>query len=227
MTKRGLLLSILCVCAVVFCGASWVAAQPAKDITEEVIVGPGSVSVATKKDIMMSFGALVRFIPTSESNWDFGMGDSLKGAGFFNGKLDSNFFQTHLNEAGAVRKGYIRNEDKLYFNAMPVDRKWSFYAALEFDRPIDTDTVDNRGGRGDNSNFGLERLNVSVALPFNTRLHAGWDVWGFDHYDGASMVYSDDNAGFWLDGEVGKLTYSLGSKVSQMRHYRTEGCSSQ
>lgn len=210
MTKRGLLLSILCVCAVVFCGASWVAAQPAKDITEEVIVGPGSVSLATKKDIMMSFGALVRFIPTSESNWDFGMGDSLKGAGFFNGKLDSNFFQTHLNEAGAVRKGYIRNEDKLYFNAMPVDRKWSFYAALEFDRPIDTDTVDNRGGRGDNSNFGLERLNVSVALPFNTRLHAGWDVWGFDHYDGASMVYSDDNAGFWLDGEVGKLTYSLG-----------------
>ncbi|WP_143156439.1 hypothetical protein [Desulfacinum infernum] len=203
-----MLLSILCVCAVVFCGASWVAAQPAKDITEEVIVGPGSVSVATKKDIMMSFGALVRFIPTSESNWDFGMSDKV--SGFVFGNVPDYLFKTHSNEAGTVTKSYIRNEDKIYFNAMPQDRKWSFYAALEFDRPIDTDTVDNRGGRSDNSNFGLERLNVSVALPFETRLHAGWDVWGFDHYDGASMVYADDNPGFWLDGTAGAFSYSIG-----------------
>ncbi|SMC17145.1 hypothetical protein SAMN02746041_00237 [Desulfacinum hydrothermale DSM 13146] len=175
MTKRGLLLILACVCVVAFGGASWVAAQPAKDITEEVIVGPGSVSVATKKDIMMSFGALVRFIPTSESNWDFGMGDKV--SGFLGGGLPSYLFKSHANEAGTVTGGYIRNEDKIYFNALPQDRKWSFYAALEFDRPIDTNTVDNRGGNSDNSNFGMERLNVSVALPFNTRLHAGWDIW--------------------------------------------------
>uniref|UniRef100_A0A832A7F7 Alginate export domain-containing protein n=1 Tax=Desulfacinum infernum TaxID=35837 RepID=A0A832A7F7_9BACT len=211
MSWRGLAIAVLCGFVATVMGVSGVfAQQPAKDITEEVIVGPGSVSVATKKDVMMSFGALVRFIPTSESNWDFGMSDNLEGKSFFGGKYSGTLFETHSNESGTVRGGYIRNEDKIYFNAMPQDRKWSFYAALEYDRPIDTDTVDNRGGRGDSSNFGLERLNVSVALPYETRLHAGWDVWGFDHYDGASMVYADDNPGFWLDGTAGKLTYSIG-----------------
>ncbi|SFM63056.1 hypothetical protein [Thermodesulforhabdus norvegica] len=195
-------------------GVSLAQQEEPKDITEEVIVGPGTVSIATKKDIMMSFGALIRFIPTAESNWDFGMSDNVPGYLInpvtMQPTLDAKFFEAHFNESGTVRDGYIRNEDKLYFNAMPKDRKWSFYAALEYDRPIDTDTVDNRGGRGDNSNFGLERLNVSVALPFNTRLHAGWDVWGFDHGEAASMVYGDDNPGFWLEGTVGRLSYNIG-----------------
>ncbi len=180
-----------------------------KELTKEVIVGPGTVSIATKKDILMSFGALIRFIPTAESNWDFGMSDDMQ-IGFLGGKLNRKLFETHFNEAGTVRDGYIRNEDKLYFSAMPKNRKWSFYAALEYDRPLDTDTVDNRGGRGDNSNFGLERLNVSVALPFNSRLHAGWDIWGFDYGEAASMVYGDDNPGFWLTGSYERFKYSIG-----------------
>ncbi len=214
-------IGIVLLCVLLVGAVAWAAdeKQPAKDITEEVIVGPGSVSITTKQDIMMSFGATVRFVPTMESNWDFGMSDNV--SGFLGGRLNSRFFEAHFNEAGTGHDGYIRNEDKLYFNAMPKDKKWSFYAALEYDRPIDTDTVDNRGGRGDNSNFGLERLNVSLALPFETRLHAGWDVWGLDHYDGASMVYADDNPGFWLDGEAGPATYSIGYFKLQDTDFQT------
>ncbi len=124
--------------------------------------------------------------------------------------LADTFLKTHSNESGSVNDGYIRNETKMYFNAMAKDRKWSFYGALEFDRPIDTDTVDNRGGKVDTaSNFGLERLNASIELVPNLRLHAGWDVWGLDIIEAASMVYGDDNAGFWLKGNNGDIYYSL------------------
>jgi len=62
-----------------FAGTSWAASggSTVEDITKEVIVGPGSVSVATKGDLLMSFGAQVRFVPTWESNWDFGMSDNV------------------------------------------------------------------------------------------------------------------------------------------------------
>ena len=117
----------------------------------------------------------------------------------------------HANESGTVTDTYIRSENRLYFNAMSKDRAWSFYAALEYDRAIDTDLVDNRGGSSDYSNFGIERLNASVALPFDMRLHAGWDVWGVDYGDGAALVYADDNPGFWLDGSWGgdQVTWSV------------------
>lgn len=184
-------------------GMSWAASQDSavEDITKEVLVGPGSVSVATKGDLMMSFGAQVRMVPTWESNWDFGMSDNVNS--YLGGNLNKRFFELHLNESGTVRDKYIRSEDRLYFNAIPKDRSWSFYAAVEYDRAIDTDTVDNRGGGAASSNFGIERLNASVALPFDMRLHAGWDVWGVDHIDGAGLVYADDNPGFWLDGAYG------------------------
>ncbi|MCX7823874.1 MAG: hypothetical protein N2260_10615 [Syntrophobacterales bacterium] len=180
-----------------------------EDITKEVIVGPGSVAVTTKGDLLMSFGAQARFVPTWESNWDFGMNENV--SSFLGGALHRKFFQTHVNESGAVRDKYIRSEDRLYFNAMAKDRSWSFYAAIEYDRAIDTDTVDNRGGTFESSNFGLERLNASVALPFNMRLHAGWDVWGVDHYDGGGLVYADDNPGFWINGSWGEdqVTWSI------------------
>jgi len=32
--------------------------------------------MTTGKDILMSFGATARIIPTSESDWDFGVSDS-------------------------------------------------------------------------------------------------------------------------------------------------------
>ncbi|MGC8718715.1 MAG: hypothetical protein ACP5TY_01740, partial [Thermodesulforhabdaceae bacterium] len=84
-------------------GMSWAASQDSavEDITKEVLVGPGSVSVATKGDLMMSFGAQVRMVPTWESNWDFGMSDNVNS--YLAGKLNKRFFELHLNESGVVR----------------------------------------------------------------------------------------------------------------------------
>ncbi|MFO7750167.1 MAG: hypothetical protein R6V54_08730, partial [Desulfobacteraceae bacterium] len=186
----------------------------ADDITKETIAGPGSVEVNTGKNILMSFGSTVRIIPTSESNWDFGVSDSdnVKAAGgLIYGGPPKNLLREHANESGWVEDGYIRTETKIHFNAMPRDRKWSFYGALEFDRPLDTASVDSRGGKdNDSSNFGLERLNISYALPWNLRLHAGWDIWHVDVMEGAGMVYGDDNPGFWLTGERETINYNLG-----------------
>ncbi|QTA83378.1 Uncharacterized protein dnl_57820 [Desulfonema limicola] len=124
--------------------------------------------------------------------------------------LATSFLKTHSNESGSVNDGYFRTETKLFFNAMPKDKKWSFYAALEYDKPIDTNTVDNRGGKdGDSSNFGLERLNASIELVDGLRLHGGWDIWGMDVIEAASMVYGDDNAGFWLNGKYNPVDFSI------------------
>lgn len=188
------------------------AAEQVKDITEDVLAGPGSISISTNKDIMMSFGALIRIIPTSETDWDFGMADDLNLPGYLGGALNKSFFKDHVNESGWVNNGYIRSEDRLYFNALPKDRKWSFYAAVEFDRPLETATVDERGGKtDDHSDFGLERLHGSIALPgSNLRLHAGWDIWGLDIIDGGGLVYGDDNPGIWLTGKSGPLDFNIG-----------------
>ncbi len=194
-----------------------------KDITEDVLAGPGSVSINTNKNILMSFGAQIRMIPTSESNWDFGMRDDLTLPGYLGGKLNKSFFQDHPNESGWLNDSYIRSEDRLYFNAMPKTRKWSFYAALEFDRPLDTKSIDSRGGKtDDSSNFGLERLQGTVALTDNIRLHVGWDIWGLDFGDGGGLVYGDDNPGFWLTGKAGKLDFNIGYFKLQENNFQNE-----
>lgn len=205
--RKTLTLAIL-LTAMLF-AAPVLAQEEAKDITKEVLVGPGSISVSTDKDILMSFGALVRIIPTAESNWDFGMSKS--NPRFLGGALNNSFFYNHVNESGWVNNSYIRNEDKIYFNALPKNRKWSFYSALEFDRALETATVDERGGKTDDtSDFGLERLHVSMELPYEMRLHAGWDIWGLDLDEGAGLVYADDNPGIWLTGGQGPLAFNLG-----------------
>lgn len=188
-----------------------------QDITKELLVGPGSINIGGIKDIHMSFGGQIRMIPTMENRYDFGMGDSATG-NFLPflpavNQLGKEYFKNHANEAGGVNNSYIRSEDRLYFNALPNDRAWSFYAALEFDRALDTEVVDERGGRKGGSNFGLERLHGTMALPFlpfNSRLHAGWDVWGLDYGDAAGLVYGDDNPGFWLTGDQGALSWNAG-----------------
>jgi hypothetical protein len=194
------------------------AQEEATDITKDVLTGPGNVSITTEKDILMSFGAQARIIPTSETNWDFGMSDEVDGylddpttPGVFDPSLDKAFFKNHVNESGWVNNNYIRTESRLYFNAMPKDRRWSFYSALEFDRPVDTQVVDERGGRTEaSSEFGLERLHGTMALPFNMRFHAGWDIWALDVNDGGGLVYGDDNPGFWLTGDYGDLSFNVG-----------------
>jgi len=172
-------------------------------------------------DLVKNANAMTQSVATSiTKNPNGTITESVAGATASKARLDglpfyalaNSFLRTHSNESGSVNDGYFRNETKLYFNAIPKDRKWSFYAALEFDRPIDTQTVDNRGGKTDtSSNFGLERLNASVEIiPEYLRLHAGWDVWGVDIIEAGSMVYGDDNPGFWIKGKhKDQITYSF------------------
>ncbi|MFO7840420.1 MAG: hypothetical protein R6X08_13095 [Desulfosalsimonadaceae bacterium] len=157
------------------------AAAQGTDIAEDPLSGPGTISVETKSNIMLSFGNRTRIIPTSEGDWDFGLDDDFEGApgqGSLFEALGTDLFKKHKNESGWVAEDYIRIEEQLYFNAMPRSRRWSFHGALEFDRPVDTLTVDDRGGYDDEtSDFGMERLNGSYMLNENLRLHAGFDIW--------------------------------------------------
>ena len=191
--------------------------EEVQDITKELLAGPGTVNIGGIKDIHMSFGGQIRIIPTIENNYDFGMGQATTGTFLpflpAANQLGKDYFKNHSNEAGGVNNNYIRSENRLYFNALPKDREWSFYAALEFDRALDTNTVDERGGKTGGSNFGLERLHGTMALPFlpfNSRLHAGWDVWGLDYGEAAGLVYGDDNPGFWLTGDKGPISWNIG-----------------
>ncbi len=138
------------------------------------------------------------------------MSDNAK-SGFLSGALCSDFFKSHPNESGWVNDSYIRNEDRLYFNAMPKNRNWSFYAALEYDDVWETSTADNRSGKSaDYSKFGLERVHGTMNFYNNLRLHAGFDIWGLDIIEAASLVYGDDNPGFWITGDYDNLSFNVG-----------------
>jgi hypothetical protein len=177
------------------------------DIVGDPLSGPGSIAFETYGDIMMSFGVRLRMIPTSESDWDFGFQGDLK-APLLGGALDSAFFTQHANESGWVSDNYIRNETQIYFNALPKDRKWSFHAALELDRPLDTVVADERGGYDNNtSDFGMERISGSYQLGKNLRFFAGYDLWFIP--DPAGLTYGDDAPGFWLNGDYGDMDFSI------------------
>jgi len=164
--------------------------------------GPGSVVIKTDGDITARFGAQTRFIPTYEQNWDFGIKE----------KTGNGTFSVHLNEAGTVGQGYIRSEDRLYFNFAKGDI-WDVYFALEFDDVLSSRTVDrsNQGGtNGDFATFGVERLNASIKLPWlYSRFNAGWDVYTVD-LDAGSLVYTDDDPGFNLVGGVANIDWKFG-----------------
>ncbi|MFO7929846.1 MAG: hypothetical protein R6U97_00420, partial [Desulfosalsimonas sp.] len=204
-----------------FAGSAW-AAEPDSDdpdFANHPLAGPqgtGSVVSDTYGDIMMSFGARMRVIPTSEGDWDFGFEEDLDSSGrklvpdqnTGEAKLSSAFFKQHANESGWVAENYIRTEAQIYFNTMPRDRKWSFHAALEFDRPVDTVVVDDRGGYNDEtSDFGLERLHGSYKISEAMRFHAGYDIWFVG--DPAGLTYGDDAPGFWVDGSYGDWDYNV------------------
>ncbi len=97
--KRGFRLIVLSF-ILVFVASLGFAADEATDITKEVLVGPGSVAISTQKDILMSFGGQIRMIPTSETDWDFGMADSLKDiglSGYLGGALKKVFFSRPIS----------------------------------------------------------------------------------------------------------------------------------
>jgi len=164
--------------------------------------GPGSVVIKTDGDITAKFGAQVRMIPTYEQNWDFG----------FKEKTGNGVFSVHVNEAGTVGQAYIRSEDRLYFNFAKGDI-WDVYFALEFDDVLSSRTVDRSnpaGTSGDFGSFGVERLNASIKLPWIwSRLNAGWDVFTVD-LDAGSLVYTDDDPGFSIQGGVANIDWKFG-----------------
>ncbi len=162
--------------------------------------GPGSVVIKTDGDITARFGAQVRMIPTYEQNWDFGIRD----------RTGNGAFSVHVNEAGTVGQGYIRSEDRLYFNFAKSDI-WDVYMALEFDDILSSRTVDRAVvSQGDFATFGVERLNASIKLPWiYSRFNAGWDVYTVD-LDAGSLVYTDDDPGFWIGGGVANIDWKFG-----------------
>ena len=204
-------LAFFCLLAgLILAGTAGAATDRAVDITKEVLTGPGAVGITTTSDILMSFGARARIIPVMESNYDFGISDDVQFP-FLGGAAGRDIFKVHANESGWIKDNYIRLENQLYFNALPEDRGWSFYAALEYDRPLENASVDERGGKTfRTSNFGLERLHGTFALPNNMRLHGGFDIWGVDVIDAAGLVYGDDNPGFWLTGDYDTFSFNVG-----------------
>ena len=162
--------------------------------------GPGSVVIKTDGDITAKFGAQVRMIPTYEQNWDFGIKE----------KTGNGAFTVHVNEAGNVSQGYIRSEDRLYFNFAKGDI-WDVYFALEFDDVLSSRTGDRvRTIQGDFGSFGVERLQATIKLPWIwSRFHTGWDVYTVD-LDAGSLVYTDDDPGFWLTGGVANFDWKFG-----------------
>ena len=222
MKKCTWLTTILFLTALLFSGMA--AAQESGDIVGDSLSGPGSISFETKGDIMFSFGNRARIIPTSESDYDFGIsedfnvdlakqrqttpgGDELYDLSLLNA-LGTGFFKTHVNETGWVTEDYIRIENQIYFNAMAKDRKWAFHGALEFDRPVDTVVVDDRGGYSDDtSDFGMERLRGTYQFNDNLNFNAGFDLWFVP--DPAGLTYGDDAPGFWINGDYDAFDFSV------------------
>ncbi len=165
----------------------------------------GSFLITTEDGDTFSFGAQLRMIPTSENDWDFGLGTTTVFAPL--GGVEVNF-KRHVNESGEVAQGYIRTEARLYFTGEDKDKKWSLYSALEFDSVVDQTEVDQRG-----RDYGLERLHGSVVIPGleQVRFHAGWDIYYMDAVDaGAGFIYGDDDPGFWLTGDFDSLEFQVG-----------------
>ena len=173
--------------------------------------GEGSFVIKAENGNTYRFGGQMRMIPTSENNWDFGLGTVVVTTPTGPGtsvEVTRRNFKRHTNEAGEVAQGYIRTEARLYFNAEDKEDKWDFYSALEFDSVVDQDNVDRRG-----RDYGLERVHGSVAIPGleQVRFHAGWDIYFLDAVTaGAGFLYGDDDPGFWFTGDFDSIEFKLG-----------------
>jgi hypothetical protein len=179
----------------------------------EAWAGPGTVVIPTAPELGLTvrLGGQARMIPTLESNWDLGLSKRtpLRGLGL------------HVNEAGIVGRDYLRTEDRFYFNVNKGD-EWDFYMALEFDsvltqRRTDRITLTERGIFDD---FGMERLQASVKLPWiNSRLHAGWDTGPSADIDAGGIIYVDDDPGIWLTGKAGPLGWKAAYVLKNESHF--------
>jgi hypothetical protein len=177
-----------------------------------VFASEGGFMIKSEDGNTYRVGAQLRMIPTSENNWDFGLGDVVipaLGPPFGFQAEDTVFnFKRHTNEAGEVSQNYIRTEARLYFTGEDKEGKWDLYSALEFDSAVDQTEVDNRG-----RDYGLERVHGSVAIPGleQVRFHAGWDIYYLDAVDaGAGFIYGDDDPGFWFTGDFDSIKFQAG-----------------
>jgi hypothetical protein len=178
-------------------------------ITPPVLaMGEGGFVIKSEDGNIFRVGAQLRMIPTSENNWDFGLGTVTVTSPGVPGPVAQKNFKRHVNEAGEVSQGYIRTEARLYFSGEDKEGKWDLYSALEFDSAVDQTEVDQRG-----RDYGLERLHGSVAIPGleQVRFHAGWDIYYMDAVDaGAGFIYGDDDPGFWFTGDFDSLELQVG-----------------
>jgi len=176
-----------------------------------VCASEGKFKITTENGNTFRFGAQLRMIPTSENNWDFGLGTVVvttpTGIGT-SAEVARRNFKRHTNEAGEVSQNYIRTEARLYFTGEDKDKKWSLYSALEFDSVVDQNNVDRRG-----RDYGLERLHGSIVIPGleQVRFHAGWDIYYLDAVTaGAGFIYGDDDPGFWFTGDFDSIEFQVG-----------------
>ena len=176
--------------------------------------GPGSVVIKTEGDITATFGAQVRMIPTYEQDWDFGIAKK-------NPAITGNL--VHANEAGSVNKSYIRSEDRLYFNFAKGDI-WDVFMTLEFDDVLSSRTTDRvRDVQGAFGSFGLEYVQASIKLPWiYSRFNAGWVGYSVDK-DLGSLIYTEDDPGFWLTGGIANFGWNVGyfKKIEANRTLQT------
>jgi hypothetical protein len=183
--------------------AAWVAMAVGLCTVGTAWAGPGTIVVPLPPEsgLSLRLGGQLRMIPTLESNWDLGLSErtAIRGLG------------SHVNEAGILGRDYVRTEDRLYFNVAQGE-DWDFYMALEFDSVLSqrrTDRISNQE-RGLFDDFGVERLQASVKLPWiSSRLHAGWDTGPSVDLDAGGIIYVDDDPGLWLTGKEGRLGWKL------------------
>lgn len=197
-------------------GVSLAGAGIAMLFASGAIAGPGSVEVTTVGDIKIKMGAQVRIIPTNEIDRDFGVSDGLTAAqeakaanamaSLGNGAKST---RVHLTEAGgAVKDGYIRGENRLFFNFSQGD-KWDVYMALESDTVLDRKAADRTDFAvgSDTQQYGIERLFATFKVDeINSRIEAGWDAKGVDIGYGG-LVYGDDDPGIGITGKANGITW--------------------
>ncbi len=181
------------------------------------LLGPGSFVIRNATG-QFSLGMVNRFIPTYENKWDFGLREALVNQGF--SRAGASWGDIHFAEGGLLGGDYIRNEFNMFFNWLSNDGRASFHAHAAYDNLLDVASGDSGGKVGaGTSDFGIERLNGSMALTDTLRLHAGFEFVDIDTVGGAALMFGDDTAAAWLVGKPSdKVWFNIGYHVFNERN---------
>ena len=181
------------------------------------LLGPGSFVIRNATG-QFSLGMVNRFIPTYENKWDFGLREALVNQGF--NRAGASWGDIHFAEGGLLGGDYIRNEFNMFFNWLSNDGRASFHAHAAYDNLLDVASGDSGGKVGaGTSDFGIERLNGSMALTDTLRLHAGFEFVDVDTVGGAALMFGDDTAAAWLVGKPSdNVWFNIGYHVFNERN---------